>query len=133
MTKYYYPVVVQHRCGHQETHQLAGNRIGRVIDSQKIAQTDCSVCSKRKMERRRDLEESARQMGLPVLEGTFAQVTWSLDIRQKVCAALIARGYSKSEAVSLAGRRVSAKWWIENHKKSYSEFVEILENVERAA
>ena len=101
---------VLHNCGHEQEHELVGNRSYRDRKAEWLQTTLCSDCYKAEVEAERsrlatEAATAAQQSGLPPLVGTEKQVRWAEQIR----ADLLLGPEQNAEQVRSREREVQAR------------------------
>lgn len=78
---------IEHSCGHEERHDLYGNRSWRDRQAARLENEPCSTCkqAERDKENRKAAAENA-EAGYPPLEGTEKQIAWAETIRRDMLA-----------------------------------------------
>lgn len=84
---------IQHRCGHEERHQLYGPRRDREWKAKRLTERECEPCDTARVARERAeaaaaAEAAATAQGLPALTGSPKQVAWAETVRQALLARL---------------------------------------------
>lgn len=140
MAKY----TVTRACGHVEVVNLIGPGKTRewrleTIEPSKL----CSECYQKQLAEQRERDnreaaEAAKDMRLPALTGTEAQIPWAETIRQQLLADIDMYVYEfvgekhrndpkLVEAIENIKAKTEARWWIDHRFCKYTSFRELLE------
>ena len=78
---------VEHSCGHEERHDLYGNRKWRERQAARLEQELCSNCKQAERDaENRNAAQANAEAGYPPLEGTEKQIAWAESIRHDMLA-----------------------------------------------
>lgn len=73
---------IKHICGHESTVQLYGKQESRDRKAEWLRSKECFECEK--AEKARVAREKAEKYRLPELQGSEKQITWALQIRDRL-------------------------------------------------
>lgn len=123
MAKHYnYPHHITYRCNHSADLQIPARYKAEAQEmAHRLRQDDCPACLAAKDEKEAQVNSAATTAGLPGLSGSPQQITWAMQIRQRIYSYLT-KATSSEIALAVCSRQTSAKFWIESKSVHPAEF-----------